>query len=105
MAEPPARCTFRPLPVFPFGRPGSVVRGAGGAVERVVEELLTAVLRLAPERAVGRRAVLADVQQGRRVGVDRDGRLAVVVLDGMDVAGPAGVRVAGPQQLGSRAAD
>src|SRR4051794_4593243 len=66
-------------------------RRSSRAIDGVVDQLLPTMLRLAPEQAVTGCAVLADLAERRRVGVDRDGGHAGAVLDGMDVAGGPGV--------------
>ena len=89
----------RPGPsAAPRSRPVSATRSLDptrGGANRPVGELLAAVLGLAAQAPSRVGAVLADADERRRIRVDRDGRLAGVVGDRVDVA-------AGPGANGTR---
>src|SRR5436305_9436787 len=70
---------------------------APGPRERVVEELLAAVLAFPAELAERSRSVLADVRQRRRVRVQRDRRDSRAVADRVDVAGFTRLDAAGDE--------
>ena len=65
--------------------------------DELVGELVPARAHLATDEAVVAEAVLADPVEPRRVDVDGDGRLSLLVAHAMDVPGAAPARVPGPK--------